>query len=364
MKKKLYSTLAILVLAVAGASACSVPVFRYALERWFVDPYPVFLMHDNVNTAKVVEAEAFLEEYEDFGAVYVRRVNLSDPKIMEAAKKRELPTDGPLPRLVVTLPEQHQMRHVVVNQEINEANLNALIESPVRRELGRRLIGSDSAVWLLLESGDKAKDDAAEKVIQEQLDELTEELELPEIAPQDMRYLSVEPAALQIKFSVMRLSRKDPNEKILLEMLLNSEPDLGEYSEEPIAFPVFGRGRELFALVGEGINADNIAQACYFLTGSCSCEVKAMNPGMDLLIAIDWYEYIDNLIGYDEDMPPLTGYAEFVPPPVVTNAVAEAGDETGDEAVKTGSPLARNLVIMVLLVVVMAFVTKTMLGKK
>jgi len=86
-----------------------------------------------------------------------------------------------------------------------------------------------------------------------------------------------------------------------------------------------------------------------------------MNPGMDLLIAIDWYEYIDNLIGYDEDMPPLTGYAEFVPAAEPTNVVAEA-----EEAVeKTGSPLLRNLLIMVgLVVVVMVFVSKAVLGKK
>ena len=363
MKKKLCLTMAILALASAGASACSVPVFRYALERWFADPYPVFLMHDNVNTSAVVEAEAFLEEYEEFGAVYVRRVNLSDPKIKEAAEKRQLPTDGPLPRLVVTLPEEHHLQHVVVNQEINEENLKALIDSPVRRELARRLIDADSAVWLLLESGDKAKDDAAEKVIQEQLDIMTEELELPEIAPQDMKYLSVPPESLQIKFSIMRLSRDDPNETLLLEMLLNSEPDLEASSGEPIVFPVFGRGRELFALAGEGINADNISQACYFLTGSCSCEIKSLNPGMDLLIAVNWFEYIDNLIGYDEDMPPLTGYAEFVPVVESTNTVAEV-DEVAEEG-STGNPLARNLIIVVVLVIgVMAFVTKRVLGKK
>ena len=148
---------------------------------------------------------------------------------------------------------------------------------------------------------------------------------------------------------------------MLLEQLLYSEPDLEKYSDVPMVFPVFGRGRELFALVGDGINEDNIAQAAYFLTGSCSCEVKSLNPGMDLLIAIDWYEYIDNLIGYDDDMPPLTGYAEFVPAGIPTNVVAEVCEET----MKTGNPLQRNLLIaVVLVVVIMAFATKNVLGKK
>jgi hypothetical protein len=362
--KKLVLIATILIISALRVSACSVPVFRYALERWFVDAYPVFLMHDGVNTGKVTEAEAYLEEYEDIGAVYVRRVDLSDPKIKEAAEKRELPTDGPLPRMVVTLPEQHQTRHIVVDQEISEANMKALVDSPVRRELGRRIIAGDSAVWVLLESGDAEKDAAAEKVINEQIAQLTEDLELPEIAPQDMRYITGDPNALRIGFSVIRLSRQDPNEKVLIDQLLNSEPDLDKYSDQPIAFPVFGRGRALFALVGEGINEDNIAQACYFLTGSCSCEVKAMNPGMDLLIAIDWYAYIDNLIGFDEDLPPLTGYAEFVPAPETTNAVVAATEENLEK--KTGSPLLRNLLAAVgIVVLVMVLFTRSiMAGKK
>jgi len=360
MKKRISLTGLIILMTITGASACSVPVFRYALERWVVDPYPVYLMHDGVNTAKVAEAEAYLEDYEDIGAVYVYHVNLSDPKVREAAKKRSLPVDEPLPRMVVTLPERHPIHHIIMDTEITKTNVDVLVDSPVRREIARRIIAGDSAVWLLLESGDKTKDDAAAKLIQEQIDAMAEELELPAIAPQDMRFVSVDPNMLKISFSMMRLSRKDPNEKLLLEMLLNSEPDLVEYSDEPIVFPIFGRGRALFALVGEGINEDNIAQTCYFLTGSCSCEVKAYNPGMDLLIAIDWYEYIDNLIGFNEDLPPLTGYSQFIPTREPTNTVTK----TEKPVVKTGNPLLRNLIILlVFLIILMVIFAKIILVK-
>ncbi|MFT5104551.1 MAG: hypothetical protein ACI9UA_000166, partial [Pseudoalteromonas tetraodonis] len=27
---------------------------------------------------------------------------------------------------------------------------------------------------------------------------------------------------------------------------------------------------------------------CFFLTGACSCQVKAQNPGWDLLLSADW----------------------------------------------------------------------------
>ena len=47
----------------------------------------------------------------------------------------------------------------------------------------------------------------------------------------------------------------------------------------------------LFALpplIGKGINARMIDQIAGFVTGACSCQVKAQNPGTDLLIQKDW----------------------------------------------------------------------------
>jgi hypothetical protein len=70
-------------------------------------------------------------------------------------------------------------------------------------------------------------------------------------------------------------------------MLLATEPDLKQ-SSGPIAFPVFGQGRALYALVGKGIKHETIDEAASFLIGSCSCQVKEKNPGSDLLMAVDW----------------------------------------------------------------------------
>ena len=89
---------------------------------------------------------------------------------------------------------------------------------------------------------------------------------------------------MRIAFSVYRLSRTDPAEQALVTMLLNSDTGL----EGPIAFPVFGRGRALWAMAGKGLNADMISEAGMFLTGACSCEAKELNPGVDLLFAADW----------------------------------------------------------------------------
>ena len=105
--------------------------------------------------------------------------------------------------------------------------------------------------------------------------------------------LDVEPTRLEnnkiplrIEFSVVTLDRADPLEAFLLRTLNYSEADLPE--NEPLAFPVFGRGRVLYGLVGAGIMPETLATACKFMAGPCSCQVKNQNPGFDLLLAHDW----------------------------------------------------------------------------
>ena len=52
--------------------------------------------------------------------------------------------------------------------------------------------------------------------------------------------------------------------------------------------PVFGQGRVLGAWTGETMDVEGIEEESFFLTGACSCEVKAQNPGWDLLLDVDW----------------------------------------------------------------------------
>jgi len=106
---------------------------------------------------------------------------------------------------------------------------------------------------------------------------------------------------LKLSFSVVTLRAGDAAEKAFRETLLNSEDDLKELQHEPMAFPVFGRGRALPALVGKGINADMIDEASAFLSGPCSCQVKRQNPGFDLLTSVNWDQLLENQIrAYDD----------------------------------------------------------------
>jgi len=44
----------------------------------------------------------------------------------------------------------------------------------------------------------------------------------------------------------------------------------------------------LAAFVGKGINAENIEDASIFLVGKCSCQVKELNPGTDIMFSVNW----------------------------------------------------------------------------
>ena len=128
------------------------------------------------------------------------------------------------------------------------------------------------------------------QVLQDQLAIDAKRMELPSAEEMEISEaaLAESKIPLRIEFSAISVSRDDPQEKFLVDCLLGSEPDLGDYAQEPIAFPVFGRGIVLYALVGKGISPEVIRSASAFIVGPCSCQVKEQNPGFDLLLDCDW----------------------------------------------------------------------------
>ncbi len=119
---------------------------------------------------------------------------------------------------------------------------------------------------------------------------------------------SVQPP-LQLRFSLLTVSRRDPAESVFIRLLLHSEHDLDRYASEPIVFPIYGRGRILYALVGKGITRENLQEAGRFLVGFCSCEAKEQNPGTDLLMAADWEAHLVGSAQQAAGPQPLVGLA-------------------------------------------------------
>jgi hypothetical protein len=263
-------------LSAPSGSTCNIPVFRYALERWHAAPYDVVAFHRG---ALGDEARAALNVLRQAGAnLEVDRIDVAEPlpenrKALLERLKLEPPC------LAAIFPGTDR---VAWSGPLTAASAKALSDSPARREITRRLLEGESAVWLLLESGDRAQDDAAAKTLEVELRRLERSLKLPPHAADDPPLLSE--VAVRLAFSLFRLARTDAAEAPLVTMLLNSDTDL----HGPVVFPIFGRGRALWAMAGKGLNADMIGEAGSFLIGACSCEAKELNPGVDLLFAADW----------------------------------------------------------------------------
>ena len=288
--------------------ACSVPVFRYALELWPPDDFEVVLFYNdplNDSQKQLLEKIRPLQtENASVPNIRIHEVDLKaepDPRWLEWWDKNK-PADISKPWLAVFYPASTLKIKPLWAGTFSEESVKMAFHSPARQTVAKRLQSGDSAVWVLLECGNKKKDQAAHKLLVQRLKHLGETLKMPDLKPQDVQagYLSIRPEDLKLDFSVITVAVDDPDEAVFREILLNSEDDLKDY-DEPIAFPVFGRGRALPALVGKGINNDMIDDASTFLSGPCSCQVKRQNPGFDLLTSVNWDQLLEEQINDLDD---------------------------------------------------------------
>jgi hypothetical protein len=321
---------AVVLCLVSVAAACNVPVFRFALERWRPDAYRAVLFHRGELSDGQRELVQPLIEREDRGAANVTLRMVDVTKLDEASEGGADAAlfaslgDVELPLLVVQYPRHLQIHKPVWSGPPSREAVLMLVDSSARQELVRRLAEGQTAVWLMLDSGKPEQDDAAAALVAAELNRLEAELELPELtdAPEDELTIS---APLKIGFSLLRVRRDDPAEAALVSMLIHSEPDLAE-RDDPMVFPVYGRGRALWALIGAGITAKNVSDSAGFLVGPCSCEVKELNPGFDLLLSAEW----DVLLSPDGTPLPAVPIAPAAPPaeaelvPIPTGSTAAA----------------------------------------
>ncbi len=256
----------------ASARACDVPVYRYALEHWNPDPYLVVILHHGPMDAA---ARAIADNLEKQSRENLRaNFDLQTIDADHPANDSERETGSSVscddgPRLVVRLPAASRVGGVAWQGRLDAGAIAAVTDSPCRHEIAKRLLAGDAVVWVLLQTGRKEADDAAAGLIENELQQPAGDGLPP------------------LPCSLVRASRGDPAEKLLVETLLWAEPDL-RGRDEPMAFPVFGRGRVLYALVGAGINSQTVRHALDFLIGGCSCTIKRQNPGVDLLLNADW----------------------------------------------------------------------------
>ncbi len=326
--------------------ACSVPVFRYALEKWAPDTYQATVFHRGPLSAA---QEALARDLTRDGLagrlhanISLQTVDLAEtpaPELLELWQQSGTQT---LPWLVVRYPQASRLPGQILSGPLAEATLKQVFDSPARKEIARRLGQGDSAVWVLLEFGDRQRNDDTTKLVETRLNFLAGVLKLPAIEAQDVAagLVTVPEGGLKLAFSLLRVSRTDAAEETFVKMLLGSEADLGAI-REPMLFPVFGRGRALYALAGKGINHETLDEAATFLIGKCSCQVKELNPGVDLLLAADWDRLVNAQSSAGRGLPTLPTLVEAAPEVVTITGTTEPASP-----VSNGLPATRGQLLL------------------
>ena len=287
--------------------SCTTPVFRYALERWPAYLYTVEVVH----TGNLNDAQKRALNYLKASSVTGIKANLKVVEISDT--KNEKIRKEELPMIRLFYPKEHNRHGLVWQGALSNENVRKLVDSPARRKAVQQIQTGDAVVWFFLDSGKKSEDNKLAELLKDQLDQLSGELKLSSFATDASgKPLDIIIPNNKVKFSMVRVSNTNPAEEIFIKMLLGTEPDLASF-HAPLAFPVFGRGRVLYALAGKGIRHELIKTTCNAIIGWCSCIIKEENPGTDLLFMADWEKAIGDTSWIQEEIPEITGLSGFIP---------------------------------------------------
>lgn len=194
-----------------------------------------------------------------------------------------------------------------------------------------------SAVWIQVDGSDTKLNERVARELEAALRQAESEIMIPDgVIPRAgaSEYLRQHPEAsmddvlrcdipLKVEFGFRRLSRDDIDERATLAMING----LNDERQRPVLVPVFGRGRMLDAIPTENVSPDSILGICSYMVSECSCTVKSLNPGTDLLLNVDWQQELGaNIVMVDSasvEAPELLG----IPAGLSSKGVPESSSE-------------------------------------
>lgn len=249
--------LAIILLSWVGfAEACTIPVFRYALDRWPSEPWRLEIPTHAFTT------EPLATELRNLGATSPLNLEAS---VGEGTSKLAFPGDGAVAWQA---------------EKFTETDWNDMTESPARRELARRILAGESAVWVIVSD---SLEDPVLALLNKRLSFLEAAIPPPVVDPNDPESQLGPGPELKLKYSTLAIKANDAAERFTIPMLAG--PHL---VPAPFTALVFGRGRVLGAWPTAELNDEFVEQTILYLVKACTCQAKAQNPGWDLLMQVDW----------------------------------------------------------------------------
>lgn len=288
-----------LIAAVGETCGCTIPVFRYALDRWEADKFQLLLPPE--------------------AAADPALADLLRPHRANGTANLAISTDP-----AVTAPTLRTARlggQTLWSGALDDAALATILDSPARQKILSQILAGDSVIWVVAHSGSPA-DLAEVERIEKRLRFLEQVASLPIQDPNDPDSQLGPGPPLLLKFTALRLDRTDPAEALLLKMLAGPSGEI-DTTATSFAAAVFGRGRVLGAWPLTSLDDATLEEASMFLIGRCSCRVKDQNPGWDLLMNVDWHQSLTQVATKSQTAPLPTTPAPATPVTVKTTSAPQ-----------------------------------------
>lgn len=283
------------------------PVFRYALERWPAEEYRAYYVAaEGDDMAELEEIRAWVNGR----GANVRLEVLpqgGEKKLPEAAaalqaregrraKRGVFFGGGGGSPVYLCWGKGADARAQRLEME-GVWELWGLASSSARERVAKKILGGDSAVFVVVERGNAQKLLACMEVLGKLLGQAEEQVGLGWMKREEK---SGERVPVRVGFSEEVVSSKDPLEKLFVGQMLQMKVNAGvapSYAppggkvgggDDPLVVVVTGRGRAVRVFSGEGISEGDVAGACSYVCGPIRQTEKRANPGEDLIFAVDW----------------------------------------------------------------------------
>ncbi|MFO1486437.1 MAG: hypothetical protein U1F71_23950 [Verrucomicrobiaceae bacterium] len=324
------------VLSASAAECCTIPVFRFALDRWEADKFHLVLPPSMSQDTAIQD---LLRPLRANG-----KANLDFATSRNEAQKDAV--------LLYSRASDKQ----VWSGKLDQTTLNAVLDSPARQKLIQQILAGDSIIWVIADTGSPL-DTAEVERVEKRLRFLEQVASLPIQDPNDPDSQLGPGPPLKLKFTTLRLKRNDPAEQLLLRMLAGPRGDF-DPTTTSFAAAVFGRGRVLGAWPLAILDDESLEDASMFLVGRCGCRLKNESPGWDILLNLDWEKALTSAPNAEQKptgatTPIQTALPQTrVEPPAAPEVVTIAADQSEPEQTSKTPMIAGIATVLALLILI------------
>ena len=163
--------------------ACQVPVFRYALERWVSDKYELVIFF---NGSLNEEQDSLVNSIDINANIEIHKVDAGNMSGSEIAKYGDIAVPDGQILAQLNYPWSVGRGNSFINSDqpvwrglLDHESLQQIVDSPARKSIREKIISGESAVWVVLGTGDEVKEKLVENKLKNILKSIAEKIEIP-----------------------------------------------------------------------------------------------------------------------------------------------------------------------------------------